>query len=33
MTPLATAPADDGLKAPVTVGPTAMVGYQGSTTR
>lgn len=27
--PLATAPADYGLKVPVTVGPTAMVSYQG----
>ena len=29
LTPLATAPADYGLKVPVTVGPTAMVSYQG----
>lgn len=29
MKPLATAPADYGLKVPVTVGPTAMVSYQG----
>ena len=29
LTPLVTAPADYGLKVPVTVGPTAMVSYQG----